>query len=143
MALDYSVWGDKLWFTLQTMGNFYPQNPNEVTRKKYYEFIHNLPVFFPVDPFGSSFNEMLEKYPVTPYLDSKTAFIKWIHFVYNKVLEKQGELPVPLDDFIAKYEKAYVPKEIVVRQNNKLKHQLAVGTALVAIVGISIILYRK
>ena len=143
MALDYGVWGAKLWFTIQTMGRLYPENPNEVTRKKYYEFIHNIPVFFPTDPFGNTFSEMLEKYPVTPYLDSRTSFNKWIHFIYNKVLAKKGELPKSSQDFISEYERAYVPKEIVVKQNSKLKHQVAVGATLLVIVGVSIVLYRK
>jgi hypothetical protein len=143
MALDYHVWGPRLWFTLQTMAGMYPESPNEVTRKKYYEFIHNIPVFFPAEPLGNSFGEMLEKYPVTPYLDSRTAFNKWIHFIHNKVLEKEGKLPVPMEEFISNFENAFLPKEIVVKQNSKLKHQLAVGVVLFAVVGVSIVLYRR
>ena len=80
MTLNPYVWLPHFEFTLQTIAVQYPKKPNEVTKKKYYEFISNIPVFFPIKPLGKSFSNMLNKYPVTPYLDSRTAFMKWTHF---------------------------------------------------------------
>lgn len=143
MALEYRVWGPKFWFTMHTIAKMYPDTPNEVTRKKYYEIIHNIPVFLPQFPLGDAFSNMLEKYPVTPYLDSKTAFMKWLHFVYNKVREIMNELPVPMEQFIREYDDKYIPEVIMEKNDGKLRHQIAVGGLLVAIVGISIFLYRR
>ena len=44
-SLDANVWGPHYWFVLLTMATSYPKNPNDVTKKKYYEFIQNLPLF--------------------------------------------------------------------------------------------------
>ena len=143
MALEYRVWGPKFWFTMHTIAKMYPVNPNEVTRKKYYETIHNIPVFFPSFPLGESFSNMLEKYPVTPYLDSHTAFMKWLHFIHNKVLESLGQLPMPMEEFVRSYDDQYIPVVIKEKNDSRMKHQIAVGGVLVLIVGISVLLYRR
>ena len=45
--MNPEVWGPHFWFTLHTMSMTYPIHPNTVTKKKYYEFITNLPIFLP------------------------------------------------------------------------------------------------
>ena len=54
MKLNPNVWMPHLKFTLQTMAITYPSNPNDVAKKKYYDFISNLPVFIPIDPIGKN-----------------------------------------------------------------------------------------
>ena len=44
MALDPDVWGPHYWFVLMTIALCYPLNPNDVTKKKYYDLIHNIPL---------------------------------------------------------------------------------------------------
>ena len=85
MALDPKVWGPHYWFVLHTIALNYPLHPNETSKKKYYDFIENLPLFLPVMDMGNLFNEMLDHYPVTPYLDSRESLIKWVHFIHNKI----------------------------------------------------------
>ena len=41
MALDPKIWGPHYWFFLHTLASTYPHTPNEVVRKKYYDFIQN------------------------------------------------------------------------------------------------------
>ena len=96
MGLNPNIWLPKLKFTLQTMAVTYPDKPNDVSIKKYYDFIQNLPIFIPMEPFGKEFIVMLDKYPVTPYLSSRLSFMKWIHFIFNKINEK---LEKPQEDF--------------------------------------------
>ena len=85
MALEPNVWGPHYWFVLHTIALTYPKNPNSVIKKKYYDFIHNLPLFFPIESIGNQFSTIIDKYPVTPYLDSRASFIRWMHFIHNKV----------------------------------------------------------
>ena len=59
--LDPSIWGPPYWFVLHSIALTYPANPNEVIRKKYYNFIQNLPLFLPVHQIGNTFAEILEK----------------------------------------------------------------------------------
>jgi hypothetical protein len=39
----------------------------------------------PDSRIGNKFSELLDKYPITPYLDSRDSFIKWVHFIHNRV----------------------------------------------------------
>jgi hypothetical protein len=72
-----NVWGPKYWYVLHMMAFHYPKHPNKVTKKKYYEMIMNFPLFIPHPEMGNKFSGLLDKYPVTPYLDSRESFIKW------------------------------------------------------------------
>ena len=46
MGLNYNVWLPHLKFTLQTIAMTYPSKPNDVSKRKYYDLIQNLPLFF-------------------------------------------------------------------------------------------------
>ena len=85
MKLKHDVWLPKLQFTMQTIALNYPDTPNEITIRKYYNLVHNLPVFFPDDPIGKYVEKLLDEFPVTPYMNSKTSFMKWVHFLFNKI----------------------------------------------------------
>ena len=61
MGLNPNVWLPHLKFVLQTIAITYPRNPNDVSKKKYYEFIQNLPVFIPLSPIGKNFKTLLNK----------------------------------------------------------------------------------
>lgn len=143
MGLNYNVWLPHLKFTLQTMAITYPARPNAVSRKKYYDFIQNLPVFFPLEPIGKNFLEMLDKYPVTPYLSSRMSFMKWVHFIFNKINE---QLEKPVDDFydsLEKYYDEYKPKEIRNREIIKTKKRyIQFASALLITLGI-VYFYKK
>ena len=54
MALDPKVWGPHYWFVLHTIALTYPITPNDVCKKKYYDFIHNLPLFLPIGQIGNT-----------------------------------------------------------------------------------------
>jgi hypothetical protein len=143
MKLNPTVWLPHLKFTLQTIAITYPSNPNDVAKKKYYDFISNLPVFIPIEPFGKNFMALLDKYPVTPYLDSRMSMMKWVHFIFNKIAT---QLEQPVEEFydsLEKYYDEYKPKEYKNREISKTRKkylEFAVGTILV---GLIIYLYKK
>ena len=58
------VWGPHYWFVLHTIALRYPKNPNDVTKKKYYDFISNLPLFIPDTKMGDEFAELLKSVDV-------------------------------------------------------------------------------
>ena len=143
MKLNPNVWLPHLKFTLQTMAITYPSNPNDVAKKKYYDFISNLPVFIPIEPIGKNFMDLLDQYPVTPYLDSRMSMMKWVHFIFNKI---SLQLDQPIEEFydsLEKYYDEYKPKEYKTREIAKTRKkyiEFAVGTILV---GLIIYLYKK
>ena len=91
MNFDPDVWGPHYWFFMHTIAHSYPESPNAVTKRKYYDLIQNMPLFIPVSDIGNKFSSLLDKYPVTPYLDSRESFIRWVHFVHNKVNVSLGK----------------------------------------------------
>ncbi len=143
MKLNPNVWLPHLKFTLQTIAITYPSNPNDVAKKKYYDFISNLPVFIPIEPIGKNFMDLLDQYPVTPYLDSRMSIMKWVHFIFNKI---SVQLDQPIEEFydsLEKYYDEYKPKEYKTREIAKTRKkyiEFAVGTILV---GLIIYLYKK
>ena len=55
MGLDPKIWLPHFNFIMQTISISYPMNPNDVSKKKYYDLIQNIPVFFPDKPLGVQF----------------------------------------------------------------------------------------
>lgn len=115
MTLDTSVWLPKYWFVLTTMGCTYPLKPNEVTRKKYYELIQNMPLFMPEGDASKAFLELIDKYPVTPYLDDRDGFMKWIHFIQNKLNQALGYQEQTTAEAMEAYYDEYKPKEVLMQ----------------------------
>ena len=143
MGLNYKVWLPHLKFTLQTLATTYPSRPNDVSKRKYYDLIQNLPLFFPLEPMGDNFLKLLDKYPVTPYLSSRMSFMKWVHFIFNKI---QEQLEQPVEDFyesLEKYYEEYKPKEIRTKQIAETrKKYIQFASALLIIFGI-MYFYKK
>ena len=63
----------------------YPLHPNAVTKKKYYDFVQNIPLFRPVESIAGEFSKLLDLYPIQPYLDNRESFIRWMWFIHNKI----------------------------------------------------------
>jgi len=128
---------------LHTIALNYPQFPNTVSKKKYYDFVSNIPIFIPVDEISVYFSKLLDEYPVTPYLDSRDDFIRWIHFIHNKINEKIEKPKVSLNDFYIKYYNAYKPKIISLKEEFKWKEKLIYTILLISIVFLTLYLYNK
>jgi hypothetical protein len=63
----------------------------------------NFPVFIPDSTSRKTFMILLDKYPVSPYLDSSIEFQKWVHFIHNKVNEIIGKEQLTRKDAYMKY----------------------------------------
>lgn len=125
MYFDPAVWGPHYWFFLHTIAESYPMHPNEVTKRKYYDLIQNLPIFIPIDEIGNYFSRLLDKYPVTPYLDNRESFVKWMHFIHNKVNVHIGKPEISLPMALDMYRQSYKPKPIYLAEKiNWRRHYL-------------------
>ena len=85
MVLDPKIWGPHYWFVLHTIALNYPLYPTSTIKKKYYDFIQNFSLFIPINNMANHFNKLLDQFPVTPYLDSRESFIKWMYFIHNQI----------------------------------------------------------
>jgi hypothetical protein len=141
--LDPKIWGPHYWFFLHTVAMTYPIRPNAVTKKKYYEFIQNMPLFIPVENISGEFSKLIDKYPVAPYLDNKESFIRWTHFIHNKINQKLEKPQVSLNDFYIKYYEEYKSQNIKMAEYYKLREKAIFCGIISMIAGTIYYLYDK
>ena len=142
---DISVdkWGPHFWFFLHTIAYEYPNNPNSITKRKYYDLIQNMPLFLPDSKMGDDFAVLLDKYPVTPYLDCRESFIIWMHFIHNKINEYLEKPKLSLNDFYVQYYDKYKTNDINKKESNKWKQKLIYTITILSIVFLITYLYNK
>jgi hypothetical protein len=114
--LDAKIWGPHYWFFIDTIAMSYPIKANDVIKKKYYELIQNMRLFIPDYEMGNEFGNLIDKYPVTPYLDKREDFVKWVHFLHNKMNEKLEKPQITLEEFYRRYYELYKPKDQQMRE---------------------------
>ena len=137
------IWGPHYWFVLYTIALSYPLNVNESTKKKYYDFITNLPLFIPIPDIGNTFSKFLDSYPVTPYLDSRESFVKWVYFIHNKINIYLGKPEITYYDAMNNYYEHYKLKEIKKIEERKNKHKYIFGSLILLILLVIIFLFYK
>ena len=121
LQFDAKVWGPHYWFFIHTIAHSYPKYPNAVSKRKYYDLIQNMPIFIPESEMGNKFSVLLDKYPVTPYLDNRDSFIRWTHFIHNKYNELLGKEEISLYAGIDKYLDEYRQKPIILSEVIRIK----------------------
>jgi len=143
LRLDPTVWGPHYWFFLHTLALSYPHYPNAVTKKKYYELIQNLPLFIPVESIGTSFEKLLDEYPVTAYLDSRESLVKWLHFIHNKINEKLEKPKITLNEFYFRYYEEYKPKDLKMKDYYRWREKIIYTLVVMGATGLIVYLYNK
>jgi hypothetical protein len=124
MKFSPLVWGPHYWFFLHTVAESYPLSPNQVTKRKYYDLIQNFPLFIPNEEIGNKFSRLLDKYPVTPYLDSQKSFVRWTHFMHNKINGILGKEEISLPLALDKYRDEYKPKVVRLSETIKVRKHI-------------------
>ena len=143
MALDPKVWGPHYWFVLHTIALNYPLNPTETSKKKYYDLIENFPLFIPISDMANSFSRLLDNYPITPYLDSRESFIKWVYFIHNQINLSLGIPEKSLEETLNNYYKLYEPKETTIKNSLIKKEKYIYISIISTLLIISYIIYKK
>jgi len=143
MNLDSAIWGPHYWFFLHTIALSYPLHPNAPTKKKYYDFIQNLPLFIPVKSMSTNFSKLLDEYPVSPYLDSRDSFIRWTHFIHNKINVKLEKPTISLSQFYENYYNEYKTTEVKNMESYAWREKAVYFIILISIIGITAYLYNK
>ena len=143
MNLDSKVWGPHYWFVLYSIAVTYPNTPNNVTKKKYYDFIQNLPIFLPHDEISNHFSNMLNKYPVTPYLDSRDSFTRWVHFIHNRINVILNKPEITLKEAYQLYYDNYKPKIQKNFENILIKKKYIYSALFFSLISFTIFLYNE
>ena len=82
-------------------------------------------------------------YPVAPYLDDRDSFIRWTHFIHNKINEKLEKPKISLNDFFIKYYDEYKTYDEKLIEYNKLKGKFIYFSIILVISGTIYYLYDK
>lgn len=141
-TLDPAIWGPHYWFVLHTVAQTYPEIPTSVTKRKYYDFIQNLPLFIPNPDIGDRLIELLDKFPVSPYLDSRDSFVRWMHFIHNKINLALGKEELTLFDALDKYREQYRPPVVRLSQRYHIRKEYVYIAITIMCVILIAFLYR-
>ena len=121
MRLDPTVWGPHYWFFIHTLAYTYPEYPNAITKRKYYDVIQNMPLYIPNADMGNIFAELLDKYPLSPYLDTRDSFVRWTIFIHNKINLLLGKEELSFAEAHEKYAQEYQIKPIHLAEKLRIK----------------------
>ena len=141
--LDPKIWGPHYWFFLHTVAMTYPHHPNAVTKKKYYEFIQNFPLFIPVESISKDFEKLIDLYPISTYLDNRESFVRWSHFIHNKINEKTEKPTIPLNEFFIQYYNEYKSPNEKTIEYYKLREKVIYAGVVIVILGAIYYVYDK
>ena len=143
MTLDPKIWGPQYWFVLHTIALSYPETPTEVSKKKFYEFYQNLPLFLPVEDIGNNFSKFLDKYPVTPYLESRQSLVRWTHFIHNKINSALNLPILNLEEALSAYYEHYKPAEVKDIQHRRRREKIAFSIVILILIIGTVYIYNK
>jgi hypothetical protein len=145
MHLDPNVWGPHFWFFLHTIAINYPLHPTIGEKKIFYNLIQNFHLFIPEKKFAQNFSKILDDFPLTPYLDSRESFIRWIHFVHNKINTIYGtkDIEYSLEQSMKLYYNNYEPKEDNEKKIKQIKKYCILCLVIFCISAIIVLLYNK
>ena len=140
---DSKIWGPHYWFFLHTLAMSYPGKANDVIKKKYYELIQNMQLFIPDEKIGNDFRKLIDAYPVAPYLDTRESFVRWTHFIHNKMNDKLEKPTITLENFYRQYYELYKPTDVKMMEYIKLKQKIISAGLIVCVGGLIYYLYDK
>jgi hypothetical protein len=135
-----TVWGPHYWFFLHSVAYYYPATPNQTTKRKYYDLIQNMPLFIPNESIGNRFSRLLDKYPVSPYLNSRESFLRWVNFIHNKVNHMIGKDEMSFEESLNSYETKYDPQHYI-NYNGSSYIKTEIYTQLAFLAGLCLFLY--
>ena len=112
-------------------------------KKKYYDLIQNIPLFIPVKDISNSFSKLLDDFPVTPYLDSRESFIKWIHFIHNKMKILYNKPELTLEEFLEQYHENYKNLEVKEEAIKISREKIVYFLILILLLVLTVFIYKK
>jgi hypothetical protein len=138
------IWGPHYWFVMHTMAQTYPLRPSQSTKRKYYDFIMNLPLFLPDAEIGNRFSQLIDSYPVSPYLDKRDNFVLWVHFIHNKINVSLGKPEMTTIEALEAYQRAYESApQVAIRSVYNRRRWLLLAMTVCALAAALYLTFRK
>jgi len=86
---------------------------------------------------------LLDQYPVSPYLDSRDAFIRWMHFIHNKINQRLEKPSISLSKFYEHYYEQYKPNDLKMREYYRMRSKIIYFVLVVIFIGTIYYFYDK
>ena len=137
--MSTKVWGPKLWYVLHVMTFKYPEFPNEYDKRHYHDFFTNLQYVLPCMKCRLHYRQNLEKYPLTPNLDSREYLVRWLINIHNEVNLVTGKPIKSYQEVLTEYKNEMLNPNVT-KNNNGLNLKFFKYIFIVLII-ISIIYY--
>jgi hypothetical protein len=134
--MDSTIWGPHYWFVLHSIAFHYPVHPTSIIKKIHHRLIYNLHEFIPNKTIATTFEKMLKKYPVTPYLDSRQDFIKWMHFIHNKINERIDKPTISLAEHYDEFNRHYETKQTKLHRLWNEKRKILFTVAILILIAL-------
>ena len=100
-------------------------------------------MFLPVEKISKEFSKLIEEYPINPYLDNRESFVRWMHFIHNKVNDKLEKPNISLNEFFIKYYEEYKTQNEKNNQYYKWRNKIIYIFTIILLLGIIYYLYDK
>lgn len=137
------VWGPHLWHVLFTFALSYPIQPNAMTKRKYYDFIQNLPLFLPNAEIRKSFATLIDEYPVQPYLKTRDSLVRWVYFIHNRVNRVTGRPEITLFEAMDRYYAQYKTPSISISQTWNISKGAMNNLVILGLLGMVVFLSMR
>ena len=138
--MNPKVWGPHAWFFLHSVTLSYPNNPTETDKKQMYDFFMSLSNILPCLDCMKHFKDHLNKYPITPFLDSKDSLVSWLIILHNMVNVSTGKPTMTNEAVLKFYNKKYAAGSATPLQAAFSKWSVISATVLFMILAL---LYHK
>jgi len=139
--MDALIWGPHYWFFLHSVAHNYPKYPTSIQKKMHYRLVHHFHEFIPSRTMAAEFVKLVADFPVLPYLDCKDDFVKWMHFIHNKVNERIEKPTMSMEEHIQETKVLYESKPSKMR--NYLKNNTFIVSILfILLMGVAIYIYK-
>lgn len=137
LDLPPETWGPQYWFFLHTVSNVYSDTPTPAMKRLYYDLFTRFHNLIPHQDSASNFKCLMDAFPISPFLDSRSSLIRWTHFIHNKVNSKLGKREPTFEEATEQYLKAVSPKRPPKPWVKKREKLLIVLVVVCALIGIS------
>lgn len=128
--LNPEIWMPHYFFMLQSITHCYPGQPNQIMKRKYYDFIQNLPIMMPCPKWQARFSDLLDEYPVSPFLGSRDSLHTWLYFIKNAVHRMMGKPEQTVTEYNDNYYGEYLPKQVSITQKWHINKQTLISALI-------------
>lgn len=143
MRFKPNVWGPHYWFVFHSIAVSFPDTPNDVLKKKYYRFFQDFPVFIPEAKSSKLLADLIDEFPVSPYLDTKMNLMKWTHFIHNQVNKALGKPTLSFYDALELYYENYKPPELKHKETRLYKERMIWLLIVCGLVGFGVYMGQR